>query len=135
MAAPFVTGIAALVFAVNPKLSAPDVRTIIVTSSRHVTSRLPDGTTTTIAIPDAEAALVMAAMYTPTVVTPAPVPSTKPANSVSAPKPTEGAAAYDASGGCSMKREQAAPPWPAVLSLLAPLMMILILKRRLASAR
>lgn len=130
MSAPFVSGLAALVFAVNPAFSAADVRSIIVSSSRHVVSRLPDGTSSTIAIPDAAAALSLAASYTPSVWS---KPSSGTASytdlSSSAPS-TAPSTTTTTSTSCGLAREHA--PARGSVFLLLPLICSLLLRRRLS---
>jgi subtilisin family serine protease len=132
MAAPFVTGIAALVFSINPKLSAVDVRDIIVSSSQTVSSRLPDGSTSLIRIPDAAAALKLAATYTPT---PFGVAS-HPASSIyQAPKSSAGAPEIvntSSTTSCALHRSGEPHPWQ-ILFLLLPIVSAFALKRRASS--
>lgn len=101
MAAPFVTGIAALIFGRYPGLTPADVKSAIVMSARTVSSRLPNGALASIRIPDAEAALTFAATLIPHT---SDLPATEPS------KPTVDAPALPAqtkasAGGCALSSD------------------------------
>lgn len=139
MAAPFVTGIAALVFSVNPKLAAVDVKQIIVVSSRHVSSKLPNGTVADILIPDADAALKLALIFTPTPFTVSTSPTGNSNFSASpATKITNGPATpavNSSSTSCALHRSQESapvilPPLSVLIFFLIPLLTLWTLRAR-----
>lgn len=129
MAAPFVTGIAALVFSVNPKLSAVDVRNIIVSTSRQVSSRIPDGTTATIRIPDAAAALALAETYTPTPYGVAQKPSSPVFQSPKADPSGPEFVETSSKTSCALQRTSH-PDVLQLIFLLLPIMTAVLLRHR-----
>jgi hypothetical protein len=145
MAAPFVSGIAALIFATNPKLSAVDVKQIIVSTARHVISKRPDGSSADIRMPDAEAALKLARSFSPTPYETPSAPETASSDPPDAGKPSNEPMARPqlapSSGGCALHRSSSNPwtsaptPWRALLltCMLAPFAISFALRKRDAS--
>jgi hypothetical protein len=129
MSAPFVSGIAALVFSVNQNLSAVDVRTIIVSTSRQVSSALPDGSRSMIRIPDAAAAMILASTYTPT---PFGVSQKPSSPTYQSPKADHAAPEFietSSSSSCALRRNTE-PNLFHLLFFALPLTATLVLRKR-----
>lgn len=101
MAAPLVSGLAALVFAAQPLLTPAQVKSVLISTARKQTSHLPNGSVVEILIPDAFAAIALARLTLPL---PLSVPGSKPITPATPaselPTPTA------ASPGCSLAKIQ-----------------------------
>ncbi len=106
MAAPFVSGLAALIFAEQPSLSPSAVRDIILASARIVSAKQPDGATKLIKIPDAESALRLAMKYSKAIGGAAPQEAAKPIAQGGADLASSRASS--SSGGCGLAKTSSA---------------------------
>ena len=139
MAAPFISGLAALILSARPELLAQDVAQVITASARKVRSLLPDGTSGTISIPDAQAAIALARTTIPSSkalpscdqapdTCTVPQPKTQPGDSTQYNSTTESTTTGCGLVRASGRREPINPN--ATLLLFIPLLAAMLLRRK-----